>query len=146
MRLKQISVFLENTPGHLEDVCKALAEAGVNLLTITIAETKEYGIVRAIVDKPDAAAAALKAAGFFAKLVDVLAVEVEDKPGALLQILKKTSEAGLNIECRSKTSTKRNNFCQNNVVRERDALYDKGNYASYFPRLRVHVFARDSVF
>ena len=46
MRLKQISVFLENTPGHLEDVCKALAEAGVNLLTITIAETKEYGIVR----------------------------------------------------------------------------------------------------
>ena len=83
MRLKQISVFLENTPGHLEDVCKALAEAGVNLLTITIAETKEYGIVRAIVDKPDAAAAALKAAGFFAKLVDVLAVEVEDKPGAL---------------------------------------------------------------
>lgn len=98
MRLKQISVFLENTPGHLEDVCKALAEAGVNLLTITIAETKEYGIVRAIVDKPDAAAAALKAAGFFAKLVDILAVEVEDKPGALLQILKKTSEAGLNIE------------------------------------------------
>ena len=57
MRLKQISVFLENTPGHLEGVCKAVADAGVNLRTITIAETKEYGIVRAIVDKPEEAAA-----------------------------------------------------------------------------------------
>lgn len=89
---------MENTPGHLEDVCKAIAEAGVNLLTITIAETKEYGIVRTIVDKPDVAATALKNAGYFAKIVEVLAVEVNDKPGALLAILKKASEAGINIE------------------------------------------------
>ncbi len=98
MRLKQISVFLENTPGHLEGVCKAVADAGVNLRTITIAETKEYGIVRAIVDKPEEAAAALKEAGFFAKIIEVLAVEVDDTPGALLSILKKASVAGLNIE------------------------------------------------
>ena len=98
MRLKQISVFLENTPGHLEGVCKAVADAGVNLRTITIAETKEYGIVRAIVDKPEEAAAALKEAGFFAKIIEVLAVEVEDTPGALLSILEKASAAGLNIE------------------------------------------------
>ena len=98
MRLKQISVFLENTPGHLEGVCKAVADAGVNLRTITIAETKEYGIVRAIVDKPEEAAAALKEAGFFAKIIEVLAVEVDDTPGALLSILKKASAAGLNIE------------------------------------------------
>lgn len=98
MRLKQISVFLENTPGHLEGVCKAVADAGVNLRTITIAETKEYGIVRAIVDKPEEAAAALKEAGFFAKIIEVLAVEVDDTPGALLSILKKASAVGLNIE------------------------------------------------
>lgn len=98
MRLKQISVFLENTPGHLEGVCKAVADAGVNLRTITIAETKEYGIVRAIVDKPEEAAAALKEAGFFAKIIEVLAVEVDDTPGALLSILEKASVAGLNIE------------------------------------------------
>ena len=98
MRLKQISVFLENTPGHLEGVCKAVADAGVNLRTITIAETKEYGIVRAIVDKPEEAAAALKEAGFFAKIIEVLAVEVDDTPGALLSILKKASAAGLKIE------------------------------------------------
>lgn len=98
MRLKQISVFLENTPGHLEGVCKAIAEARVNLQTITIAETKEYGIVRAVVDDPEKAAKVLKAAGYFAKIVEILAVEVEDRPGALLSILEKASSAGLNIE------------------------------------------------
>ena len=98
MRLKQISVFLENTPGHLEKVCRVLADAGINLQTITIAETKDYGIVRAIVDNPEKAAQALKENGFFAKLVEVLAIEVEDKSGALSKILKHTAEVGLNIE------------------------------------------------
>ncbi len=98
MRIKQISVFLENTPGHLESVCKVLADAEINLNTITIAETKDYGIVRTIVDNPEKAAAVLKENGFFAKLVDVLAIEVEDKPGALLKLLKHTSDVGLNIE------------------------------------------------
>ena len=95
MRLKQLSVFLENCQGQLEKVCRLIADAGVNLETITIAETKDYGILRAIVDKPDEATAALKSGGFFAKEIEVLAV---DKPGALLKILEKTSEAGLNIE------------------------------------------------
>lgn len=98
MRIKQISVFLENTPGHLEKVCKALAEAGINLHTITISETKDYGIVRAIVDDPEKAARTLKDNGFFAKLVEVLAIEVEDKPGELSKILRKASEVGLNVE------------------------------------------------
>lgn len=98
MRLKQISVFLENTPGHLEKICRILADVNVNLETITIAETKDYGIVRAIVDAPEKAVNALKENGFFAKLIDVLAIEVDDKPGALLSILKRTSDSGLNIE------------------------------------------------
>jgi len=98
MRIKQISVFLENTPGHLEKVCKVLSDSNINLQTITIAETKDYGIVRAIVDDPVRAADALKDNGFFAKLVDVLAVEVDDKPGSLWKILKHMSEMGLNIE------------------------------------------------
>lgn len=67
MRIEQISVFLENTPGHLEKLCKVLAEAGVNLQTITIAETRDYGIVRAIVDKTDTAISALKENGFLPK-------------------------------------------------------------------------------
>ncbi len=98
MRVKQISVFLENCEGQLEKVCRIISEAQVNLETITIAETKDYGILRAIVDKPAEAIEALKQGGFFAKEVEVLAIEVDDKPGALLGILEKTSNAGINIE------------------------------------------------
>ena len=98
MRLKQISVFLENTPGHLEKVCQALADGNINLSTITIAETRDYGIVRAIVDKPEEAEKILRDKGFFAKLVDVLAVEVSDTPGSLSKILSRAAMAGINIE------------------------------------------------
>ena len=98
MRLKQLSVFLENSPGHLRRMCEILAAAGVNIETLTIAETNNFGVARAIVDKPDAAAAALAQNGFAARLVDVLAIEVPDAPGALLAILEKAQAASLNIE------------------------------------------------
>lgn len=98
MKIKQLSVFLENNTGHLGGLCKTLADAGVNLQTITIAETKDYGIVRAIVDDSEKAQAALKEAGMFSKIVDVIAVEVDDKPGALFAVLQKAADAGLNLE------------------------------------------------
>lgn len=98
MRLKQLSVFLENSPGHLKHVCEILADAGINIETITIAESNAFGVMRAIVDKPDVAVEALARAGLAAKLVDVLAIEVDDKPGALLQTLQKAEGANLNIE------------------------------------------------
>lgn len=98
MRIQQLSVFLENTPGHLRKVCETLAEAQINLQTITIAETKDYGIVRAIVDDSQKAQVVLKEAGFFAKVIDVLAVEVSDTPGALLDLLKKAEAYNLNVE------------------------------------------------
>ena len=91
MKIKQVSIFLENTPGHLEKACKALADGGINIQTITIAETKDYGIVRTVVDKPEEAVEILKNAGMVAKIVDVLAIEVDDTPGALLAILNKTA-------------------------------------------------------
>ena len=97
-KLKQLSVFLENSPGHLKRMCEILAAAGINIETLTIAETNNFGVVRAIVDKPEAAAGALAQGGFAAKLVDVLAIEVADTPGALLAILDKAQAAGLNIE------------------------------------------------
>lgn len=98
MRLKQVSVFLENSPGHLKRACEALANAGINLETITIAESNSFGVLRAIVDKSQDAVEALAKIGLAAKLVDVLAIEVEDKPGALLSILENAENAGLNIE------------------------------------------------
>jgi len=98
MRINQISVFLENTPGRLESLCAALADAAVNIETITIIENGEYGIVRMIVSDADKAANALKNAGFTPKKVEVLAVEVSDTPGALLELLEKTRKAGVNVE------------------------------------------------
>lgn len=98
MRITQISVFIENVPGRLESLCKSLAEAGVNLETITIAEAADHGIVRMIVSDVDKAVAALSAGGFTPKKVDVLAVEVDDAPGALWRLLQKMRESGVNVE------------------------------------------------
>lgn len=98
MRIQQISVFLENTLGRLETMCLALAQANVNLDTITITETAEFGIVRIIVDDVEKGVEVLKEAGFSPKKVDVLAVEVDDTPGALLKLLQKTRSEGVNVE------------------------------------------------
>lgn len=98
MRLKQLSVFLENSPGHLKRVCEVLTAADVNIETLMIAESNNFGIVRAIVNKPAEAMAALAKNNLAAKLVDVLAIEIDDKPGALFAILDKAQAANLNIE------------------------------------------------
>lgn len=98
MKLKQLSVFLENSPGHLQRICSVLSKANINLQTITISESKSYGLMRAIVDKPEEAVAALEKEGIMSKLIDVLSVEVPDRPGALLEILNRAQEASLNIE------------------------------------------------
>ncbi len=95
---KQISVFLENNPGHLRRACEVLSKAGVNIQTISLAESKEYGILRMIVDDTAKAMESLKKSDIFAKEIDVLEVEVLDTPGALLNILDKASAAELNIE------------------------------------------------
>lgn len=98
MRINQVSVFLGNTPGRLESMCKSLADAGVNMETLTITESADHGIVRMIVSDPDKAVEALSAQGFTPKKVEVLAVEVDDTPGALLAVLQKTRQAGVNVE------------------------------------------------
>lgn len=98
MKLKQLSIFLENSPGHLKHICEILAKNQINLDTIMIAESASFGVVRAIVNKPEEAVEALGKEGVVAKLIDVLAVEVENTPGALLGILQKASQAELNLE------------------------------------------------
>ncbi len=98
MKFRQLSVFLENSPGHLKRVCSILASAGINIRTLTIAESKSFGVMRAIVDRPEEAVSALEKEGVASKLIDVLSVEVADRPGALLEILEKAEAAGLNIE------------------------------------------------
>jgi hypothetical protein len=98
MKIKQISIFLENRKGRLYDVCSLLGQKGVNIRALNVAETESFGILRVVVDKPEAAIEALKLADITARITDVVAVEVEDKPGGLADILKVLSDAAVNIE------------------------------------------------
>ena len=98
MGIKQISVFLENTTGRLCEVTQTLARAGINLRAISTADTADFGILRLIVDKNDEAIGALTAAGFTTRHTDVAAVEIEDKPGSLADLMEIFRKSGINIE------------------------------------------------
>lgn len=96
--IKQIAVFLENREGRVSECCKVLKEAGVNLRSMSIADTKEFGILRLITSDNDSAMKALKSAGFLASVVELVALEVPDKSGALAEMLIELYEGGINIE------------------------------------------------
>ena len=98
MGIIQISVFLENTTGRLCEVTKTIAQAGVNLRAISIADTADFGILRIIVDKTDEAIGALTQAGFTTRQTSVAAVEIEDKPGSLAALMELFQASGTNIE------------------------------------------------
>lgn len=94
---RQVSVFLENEPGILAEVLHRLADAGVNLHTMSVAETERFGILRTIVSDPDAAVAALDELGVVTMVVDVLVVEVPNRPGGLAEIVQVFSDAGVSV-------------------------------------------------
>ena len=98
MKLKQLSVFLENKPGRLRELCAVLAENGINIITLSLADTEQFGILRLIVKEHDQAKELLEKNGFVAKLTDVVAVEVMDEPGGLSSILKIEEESGISVE------------------------------------------------
>ena len=98
MKIKQISVFLENRKGRLFDVCSILGAHNINMRAITIAETESFGVLRIVVDKPEEAVEILKENSFTANLTDVVAVEVEDKPGGLAEVLKILADNDVNVE------------------------------------------------
>jgi hypothetical protein len=98
MKITQISVFLENRKGRLAEVTSMLGKGGVNIRALTIAETDEFGVLRMVVDSPDKALELLRSNRFVATVTDIVAVEVEDKPGGLAAILTAITENELNIE------------------------------------------------
>ena len=98
MEIRQISVFLENNAGRLGEVTRVLAQAGINLRAISIADTADFGILRLIVDKCDDALKALKDANFTTRVSEVAAVEIEDKPGSLARIMELFQKSMVNIE------------------------------------------------
>ncbi|MCR4843157.1 MAG: acetolactate synthase [Eubacterium sp.] len=98
MSVKQISVFLENRPGTLEEMTESLAKNNLNIRAMSLAETKDFGIARLICDDEFEASNALKEAGFISSLTSVLAVEISDEIGALSKTLKLFAEGNINIE------------------------------------------------
>lgn len=98
MRLEQISVFLENKSGRIADVTAVLAQAGVNIRALSLADTSDFGILRLIVDNTPKAEEALKKHQLTVGKTDVIAVEVEDKPGGLHRIMEILNKAGINVE------------------------------------------------
>lgn len=98
MKLRQISVFLENRTGRLAQVARVLGEAEVNIRAMSVADTSDFGIMRLLVDKTDTAVAALREAGFTVNGTEVVAVEIADRPGGLSTLLALLQGAGINVE------------------------------------------------
>jgi len=98
MKIKQLSVFLENKPGQLNIPCKAIANAGLNILTLSLADTHQFGILRLILEEPDKGKEALEAAGCVVNVTEVVAVNVPDQPGGLAHILDLIEKANINLE------------------------------------------------
>lgn len=96
--IEQLSVFLENQPGRLADLCRALGDAGVNMRALMVADTQEFGVVRVICDHPRTAKDALEGAGFGVSVADVIAVEVPDRPGGLADVLEALGAESINVE------------------------------------------------
>lgn len=98
MKLKQISIFLENRKGRLWKALNILGQANINIRTLSIADTSEFGILRMIVPDPEEAKEILEESNFVVKINDVIAVGVPDKPGGLDGILGVLNEADINVE------------------------------------------------
>jgi hypothetical protein len=98
MRVEQIAVFLENKSGRLAEITAVLADNGINIRALSVADTADFGILRLIVDKVELAKKVLKDNGFTVGKTNVLAVEVPDRTGGLAMVLKSIEQAGINVE------------------------------------------------
>ena len=98
MRIRQISIFLENRPGQLSTICRDLADAGINIATLSLADTADFGIVRMIVDDHEKAKSVLAEKGHVVNVREVIAVCVPDRPGGMAEVMQVLDKAGVNIE------------------------------------------------
>ncbi|MBO4375434.1 MAG: amino acid-binding protein [Lachnospiraceae bacterium] len=98
MIIKQLSIFLENRPGSLDEALAILKGAGINISALSLADTSEFGLLRLIVDDPEKARTAIRQAGYTSSVNDVVSVELKQEVGYLSGIIKTISEAGINVE------------------------------------------------
>ncbi len=95
---KQLTVYLENKPGQLAKLCKAIADSKVNILAISIVDTADTGAIRIVVNNVAKATAALKKLSLLIHIRDVLTINCANKPGILAEVTGKLSRANINIE------------------------------------------------
>ena len=109
MKLKQLSLFLENKPGALSRPVRLLARAKFNIVTLSIAEANQFGILRLILRDWEKAKKLLEKNGFVVRVTDMVAVEVSDQPGGLSKILEVLEKARINVEFMYAFTEKREN-------------------------------------
>ncbi len=98
MKIKQVSVFLENKVGHLRLVTEELKKANLNIRAISLADSESFGVLRMVVEDPDKACSVLREANHAVRETEVIAVEVPDRPGGLSDVLKTLESSKVNIE------------------------------------------------
>jgi hypothetical protein len=98
MLIKQLSVFLENKSGRLNEVSKILGSAGINMSAFTVADTSEFGILRLIVSDPDRACKVLRDNQFSVSLTEVICLNCPNEPGALAEVLQILFENEVSVE------------------------------------------------
>ena len=98
MSVKQISVFIENKKGALAACTRYIADNGINIRALSIADTQDFGILRIICDDPKETESVLKKGGFISTVTDVLATEIADKPGSMATILEVLADAHVIVE------------------------------------------------
>ena len=98
MKINQLSLFLENQPGQTIEPCRLLARAGINIRTLSLADTRQFGILRLIVSDWKNAAVVLQDAGYVVNVTEVVAIEVADRPGGLAELMGIFENTGINIE------------------------------------------------
>lgn len=98
MTINQLSVFIENKRGRLAEITKILKENGVDIRALSIADTKEFGILRLIVNDAQKAADVLKADGFTVSLTKVVAIGIDDRPGGLAAAMEVLRDNNISVE------------------------------------------------
>ena len=98
MQIRQLSIFLENRPGQLSQICRDLAGAGINITTLSLADTSDFGIVRMIVDDNARAQNVLADRGHVVNVCNVVAVCVPDRPGGMAEVMSVLDGAKVDIE------------------------------------------------
>ena len=98
MTIRQLSVFIENKTGHLNEILAVLAQNNININVLTVAESSDFGLLRMLVSDAEKAVEVLRAANFSVRIHDVLALEMSAAPGSMSKILDLFTAAGLSLE------------------------------------------------